>query len=42
MLFRSSLANVKAIRFTVEVPEGKESVGVSEVALVGRFANAQG
>ena len=38
----ASLANVKAIRFTVEVPEGKESVGVSEVALVGRFANAQG
>ena len=38
----ASLSNVKAIRFTVEVPEGKESVGVAEVALVGRFANAQG
>lgn len=38
----ASLSNVKAIRFTVEVPEGKESVGVAEVALVGRIANAQG
>ena len=37
----ASLANVKAIRFTVEVPEGKESVGVAEVALVGKFAGAQ-
>lgn len=37
----ASLANVKAIRFTVEVPEGKESAGISEVALVGKFANAQ-
>lgn len=32
------LTNVKAIRFTVEVPEGKESVGIAEVALVGKFA----
>ena len=37
----ASLANVKAIRFTVEVPEGKESVGVAEVALVGKFADTQ-
>ncbi len=35
------LANVKAIRFTVEVPEGKESVGIAEIALVGKFADAQ-
>ena len=30
--------NVKSIRFTVEVPEGKESVGLAEIALVGKFA----
>lgn len=28
--------NVKKIRFTVEVPEGQESVGLSEIAVMGR------
>ncbi len=28
--------NVKSIRFTVDLPEGKSSVGISEVALVGK------
>ncbi|MDE5896226.1 MAG: hypothetical protein K2H43_00255, partial [Clostridia bacterium] len=28
--------NVKKIRFTVEVPEGQESVGLSEIAVMGK------
>ena len=28
--------NIKKIRFTVEVPEGQESVGLSEIAVMGR------
>ena len=28
--------NVKSIRITVEVPEGQESVGISEVRILGK------
>ena len=30
--------NVKSIRFTVVLPEGQESVGVSEIAVLGKQA----
>ena len=28
--------NVRAIRFTVEIPEGQSMVGISEIAVMGR------
>ena len=37
----ASLANVKAIRFTVEVPEEQECANIMEVALVGKFGTTQ-
>ncbi len=37
----ASLQNVKAIRFTVEVPKGQKSAAVQEVAIVGKFAGTQ-
>lgn len=37
----ASLANVKAIRFTVEVPEEQECANIMEVALVGKFSTTQ-